>query len=287
MEPNQINNTICCEVQQTQVGYAFYTTGSILCFNSLTFFVVYLSGSKVCCLPKEADEKNEEVRILKDNKCFVVSFVFLVFTVYWTYCTLELTYSNYLTTYAVEELGWSKSTGATLSSVFWASYTFGRVVGIFIIKYISVEILLCSNTVATIISLLPMVFFVHVHDSIMWISTVLTGLFISTIFACGLTFADAYIPLSGGIGSIYGAGCVVGSITSPTIIAPLFDVYGMQIFVVVSFVSAIALFLVFLGACALGRKHGKKIVGNGYDKGNETKALLHPEKDPQYSEAYC
>ena len=166
-----------------------------------------------------------------------------------------------------------------MSSVFWTSYTFGRVVGIFIVKYISVEKLLLLNTTLTIVSLLPIVFFVHVHDSIMWISTVLFGLFISTIFASGLTFADAYVPYAGGIGSIYGAGCVVGSITSPTIIAPLFNVYGMQTFVVVSLVSAIAMFLVFLGAWMLGRKHGKRNVKISTEKDEEAAPLLDHDSE--------
>ena len=237
-------------------------------------FLVFLVRPRACCLQIDQKEKTGEVKVFQERKRFAISFIILVFTLYWMYCTLELTYTNYLTTYAVEELGWSKSTGATLSSVFWASYTFGRVVGIFIVKYISVEKLLFFNTTLTIVSLLPIVFFVHVHDSIMWISTVLFGLFISTIFASGLTFADAYVPYAGGIGSIYGAGCVVGSITSPTIIAPLFNVYGMQTFVVVSFVSAIAMFLVFLGAWMLGRKHGKRNEKNSTEKDEEAAPLL-------------
>ena len=256
------------------MGYAFYITGGLLCFNSVMFFIVYLVGPKVCCLQMDQKDKTREVKLFQERKRFALSFVILIFTFYWMYCTMELTYTNYLTTYAVEELGWSKSTGATLSSIYWASYTFGRVVGIFIVKYISVEKLLLSSTTLTIASLLPIVFFVHVHDSIMWISTVLFGLSISTIFASGLTFANAYVPYAGGIGSIYGAGCVVGSITSPTIIAPLFNVYGMQTFVVVSFVSAIASFLVFLSAWLLGTKHGKRNEKNNTEENEEAAPLL-------------
>ena len=86
----------------------------------------------------------------------------------------------------------------------------------------------------------------------------LFGFFISTIYASGLTFANMYVPFSGGVGSVFVAAGSLGALTGPVFVVSLFGTYGMQVFVVLLFVCSIIDFLVFLGAWLMGRKHGKR-----------------------------
>ena len=245
------------EEHETNVKYAYFIEGGLLCLISVSFFILYLSENGTCCIHQNEMEKTEGFQT-ENNRTFFISFIVMIFIFYWVYCILELTYANYLTTYVVDELGWTKTTGASLTSVYWGIFTLGRIIGIFIVKYISVEMLLLSSTSLTILSLIPEVFFAHFHYSIMWISTVLFGLFISTIYASGLTFANMYVPFSGGVGSVFVAAGSLGALTGPVFVVSLFGTYGMQVFVVLLFVCSIIDFLVFLGAWLMGRKHGKR-----------------------------
>ena len=67
---------------------------------------------KCCCIKMYENEKTEELTMMKESRTFFISFVIMVFIFYWMYCTLELTYANYLTTYVVDELNWSKTAAA-------------------------------------------------------------------------------------------------------------------------------------------------------------------------------
>ena len=250
----------------TNVRYAYFISGGVLLIHCIIFFILYLIGDAHCCIQKQEGTDQEEERLADYNKPFLISFVILVFLFYWMYCILELTYANYLTAYVVEELNWSKTAGATLTSVFWASFTIGRGAGIFVVKYVKPESLLVSMSIMTIISIFPEVFFSHAHFSVMWITTATFGLSISTIYASGLTFSNMYIPFSGGIGALFiGAGSL-GDLTGPVFIVSLFGTYGMQVFVVLLFVAAIVMFLVFMCSLLLGKKHGKRSKYL-YDKG--------------------
>ena len=251
------NFTFTNREPETQIKYAYFIAGGLMLFNSLTYVILYINGPKSCCIKMDEGETTEEIKMMKENKAFFIGFVVMMFTFYWMYVTLEVAYDNYLTAYVVDELNWIKTAGASLASVYWGTYTLGRIIGIFIVKYISIEILLCSSTALTILSVLPELFFSHSHYSIMWISTVLFGLFISTNYATGLTFANKYVPISGGIESVFAAGSSLGSMTSPVFMVPLFSTCGMQVFVLL-FVSSVLEFLVFLGAWMMGRKHGKR-----------------------------
>ena len=282
-----LTTTTASDEPITNVRYAYFISGGFLLIHCVIFSILYMMGDATCCInnkkPPEEGATDEyhvgEERLSEYNKLFLISFVVLVFLFFWMYCILELTYSNYLTTYVVEELNWSKTSGATLTSVFWASFTIGRGAGIFIVRCVKPVPLLISMSIMTIISIFPEVFFSHADVSVMWITTVAFGLSISTIYASGLTFSNMYIPFSGGIGALFiGAGSL-GDLTGPVFIVPLFGTYGMQVFVVLLFVSAIIMFLVFMCSWLIGKKHGKlsKYV-KSEKRESETSPLLGNQK---------
>ena len=244
------------EEPTTRVRYAYFIAGSLLLFHSLIFVFLYLCGDETFFI-QGSKGKTKSEKIDSNSKCFLISFVSLVFIFNWMYCILEVTCGNYLTAYTVDQLNWSKTAGATLTSVFWTSFTIGRGIGIFIVKWIQTEKLLLSMSFLTIISLIPIVFFSDFHVSIMWVSTVLFGFFLSTIYASGFTFANMYVTVSGGIGALFIAAGSLGDLTGPILIVPTFDKYGMQVFSVLLFVSSVVMLVVLTFACVIGRQHEK------------------------------
>ena len=268
------NETLTTEETETNVKYAYIIAGSLMILIGLLSIMLYVTGSEgLRVLPNEKQIPSEEAET-QNNKVLYVTFVALVFMLYWMYCNLELSYSMYLTPFVVDELGWSKTSGASLTSVFFGTFTLGRIVGIFVVKYVSIQVLLLASTLLTVVVLVPIVFFAQLHVSVMWISTALFGLSISTIYASGLTFSDLYVSFSGGIGSIFVAAGSLGALTSPLFVVPLFNVYGLQVFVVLLFITAILQFLVFIGAWFVGSKKGERNLYSRIQTSHEDQPLV-------------
>lgn len=244
------------EKSETQVKFAYFIAAGLLWFHTLTFVILWATGKRNCCKTETEEEEKEEKFV--GNKCFLVSFVLLVFLFYVAYVTIEIGYANYLTTYVVDEMKWPKTSGATLTSVFWGSFTAGRFFGIFIVKYVKSEALLFIGCTFTIVFLLPQFFLAQIHSSIMWISVTLFGLFLSPIYASGLTFANMYVPFSGGLGAVFIGAGALGSLIGPVFIVPLYEAFGMAVFVFLVLAASGFMFLFYILALLIGRKHGKR-----------------------------
>ncbi len=191
--------------------------------------------------------------------------------------TLTLTYSTYLTAYVVDELQWSKSSGAVLISTFWFFCTAGRFLGVLVVRWLSTELMLLGTIVSTVVFILPELIFAHLHPSVMWICTSGFGLSVATIYANSLTFGNMYVAFYGRIGALVVAAGSLGNAIGPSFIAPLFQSSGMKVFLVVLFVSALVMFFMFGLSWLVGKKLGKKS-SLMYETMRENEPLLHSQK---------
>ena len=130
----------------TRVRYAYFIAGSLLLFHSLIFMFLYLYGDKTFFI-QGSKSKTKSEKMDLNSKCFLISFVSLVFIFNWMYCILEVTCGNYLTAYTVDQLNWSKTAGATLTSVFWTSFTIGS-------RYWNIYSEMDSNRTAVVVNVI-------------------------------------------------------------------------------------------------------------------------------------
>ncbi len=271
------------QVPETQVRYAYFIEAAYLIVHCFLIFGLYLTGDRTCCTKEKQQERQAKHGFVSTNrKGFTATFLTLMFVFFWMYCGLEINYGIYLTTYTVDQLNWSKTSGALLTSVFWGSFTFGRGMGILIVRCLSASKLVLGASLMVIISLIPEVFFSHSHYIIMWISTVLLGLFMSCIYASGFTFANMYVNMTGGLGALMVAAGSLGSLTGPAIVTPLFSTYGMKVFEGMIFAMAAVMFISLLLSWLVGTRWGQ-VSENG--EASETSHLL--QGDPQGENSDC
>lgn len=173
--------------EESNIFYGYIIVGA-LCFTGFSvFFGLFLSGQRQICVKwsKEIQQETHDEELIPLEKKYVITMTIAVFVFYISYCILELNYGNFLSLYVIKHLHWTKLTGATITSVFWGSFTFGRLSGIIIIKHVPAQIILIIDVSMCLLSLIPMLFFTH--PIIVWTCTVVFGFFMSTIFATGMS----------------------------------------------------------------------------------------------------
>lgn len=247
----------------TDVFYAYLVIGLVMISAALSLFMIFIATpprniTKTIEEKKTEEETEEGTR--PDDVTFKAPFLVGVFIFFVSYCMVEGNYGNFLLAYAVEGLGWSKSMGATVTSVFWTSFTIGRGLGIILVKYISPQVLLGTDCLLSVVSMLPMLLWAHSHVSVLWISSVALGLTMSTIFATGITWTERYVKISGAVGTIFLIAGATGEIVGPLILSAMYKRFGIEAFVYIMF-TATAITLVFYALLqAVAYKRGERYI---------------------------
>ena len=258
----------------TDVFYAYLILGIVAISAGLTYFMIFIATPPRNVMKTKEERQKEEENdddTKPDDPRFKAPFLMGVFVFFVSYCMLEGNYGNFLLAYAVEGLGWSKSMGATVTAVFWASFTIGRGLGIFFVRVISPQVLLGTDCLLSVLSMLPLLLFVHSHVSVLWLSSIALGLTMSTIFATAITWTERYVNVSGGVGTIFITAGATGEIVGPLILSALYRRVGIEGFVYIMFsASAITLFFYVL-LQAVAYKKGERYIkssSNGSVKGS-------------------
>jgi len=137
----------------------------------------------------------------------------------------EISFGGWIYTYSLH-LGLVEEAGAAyLTSLFWGTFTLGRLLGIPIAARVRPRWILLGNLVGMIFGLLIILLAPAPKTSI-WIGTVLFGLSIASIFPTLISFAEHRMALSGKITSYFFVGASLGGMTIPWVIGQLFEVVG-------------------------------------------------------------
>jgi len=154
----------------------------------------------------------------------------LIMLFYFVYIGFEAGFGAWIYTYALELGLGTEITAAYLTSAFWAAFTFGRLLGIPTARRFSPGAMLSTGVVISAISLTLMWSF-PLSTSVLWLTTSLYGLGVSTLFPTLLTLASQSMPLSGKLTSLFFASASAGGMFFPWLIGQLIDSRGAQVLI--------------------------------------------------------
>ena len=212
----------------------FILVGCLGMLSSLGSWIVFCRGDRKILLPRKkkkhaVDDENVSKGIYLKRVILALTFVFYVLlSVY------GRGYPNFTMAFTVDYLGWTKLHGAVLTSLYLGVYVIGRTAGIFIIKRVSPQCVICSDLILSISATIPVILAVRKHVSVYWICTLLYGLGNATIFASGFPWLGQYFRMSGNVGSVPQIGGFFGDILGPPIVGYLFEYVTPMGFVYVS-----------------------------------------------------
>jgi FHS family Na+ dependent glucose MFS transporter 1 len=159
------------------------------------------------------------------NTAFPVMPVAMLVLLFLLYVGLELGFGNWIYTYALN-LGLATNISAAyLTSAFWGSFTFGRLLGIWISTRMRPRTILLMDLVGCAISTMIIMLW---KDSILalWVGTFGLGLSMASIFPTFMMLAGERMQITGAITGWFLVGSGAGSMLLPWLIGQIFAATG-------------------------------------------------------------
>lgn len=166
---------------------------------------------------------------------------------------VEVSYSGWIYTYAVTTKLADATSAAYLNSIFWATFTVGRLLGIPIAARFRPRTILLTDLIGCIVSVAIVVLW-PTSALVLWIGVAGAGLAMASIFAVTLSWAERRLHLTGFITSCFFIGTSTGAMFFPWFIGQLFDAYGPHVTMLTILVTDLFAFALFVGLMIYGGK---------------------------------
>lgn len=130
------------------------------------------------------------------------------------YVGAESGYGNFIKTYTVITGLGDESQANFLNSAFWGFFTLGRLLGIWVSTRIRALPLLYVDLAGCLASTL-LVFFFQDSNTILWIGTILLGIFLASMFPALLALSDERMHVTGSMAGWFLVGGSIGGMIVP------------------------------------------------------------------------
>ncbi|XP_059145271.1 sodium-dependent glucose transporter 1A-like [Physella acuta] len=221
------NNSLSSQPQSTNVLYAFIITGTCVILSSLPFLYFSVKDS---IRRKKKKAVIEEKPVQRKLPLPVLLFTLLVLCLFYAlYCCVEDTFASFLMTFLVKEYCYvTKSKGAHVTSIYWASFAVSRFLSIFISKFIIAVNLLFICCMLMLISFacfyISATFAVSDPNAINAVIffTIVVGLSMSAVFPSGFSWTEAeLLKVTGCVSSCILVSASIGTMVNPIMLGYL------------------------------------------------------------------
>ena len=209
--------------------------------------IIHLCFSKFNLRALKRTKLKPKVSKSKKTQGLILFLVFLLMVVLFVAGGLEVTYGGLVLTYSVNHLHWSQSSAALLASLFWGFLAIGRGIGAFVTRYDRSHLILLVNLCMLCIASTAITFAGGLHSSVMWISTAIFGVALSTVLSNGILLVQRFKEVTGIVSSVLIVAFYTGMISVPAFSGYLFQVIGEVTFSYIILASSLlALFSLIL-----------------------------------------
>ena len=238
-------------VDDSSIEYSFMIVGVATCLFALAYLPFYFYG-----FPKGFPERQPtklSLSMCSPTSCgrgsFYIGLVYLILLFFFFFHAVggELAYATYVYSFAVDKkYPFSTDAAANLNTVFFACFTGGRGLAILISKFLSTDTMILLDVLMYVASSIILLFWGYENDTILWIFSGLTGLFISILFPAGMAWANTYLDVNGMLVMVLIVGANGGALTYKYATGALFDSEGPESLMYVNFAAAVFM-VIFYG----------------------------------------
>jgi FHS family Na+ dependent glucose MFS transporter 1 len=211
--PNSASYVI---IEETRVQTAYVAIGLVSLALSLPFFVYPFVK---CFIIKDKD-RNQYVSF-DTNKCSKKTklktlidtinpavyaggsfkfgtFVFIVIGLYFfNMVGGEQLFGNFIRTFSVDELRFTRDEASYLDTVYWGSFTVGRFTGAMLSHHVHIKTLFLIDVILNLTAVTFLNIFSTKNKSLLWTFTAIVGFFIAPLFPAGISYANTHIEVGG------------------------------------------------------------------------------------------
>jgi FHS family Na+ dependent glucose MFS transporter 1 len=174
---------------------------------------------------------------------FAVMPVVLVLILFLLYVGLELGFGNWIYTYAVPLGLANEVTAAYINATFWLSFTFGRLLGVWISTRMRPLTIIIADLIGCAISAIIIMLW-RDSSNALWIGTIGLGISMASIFPTIILLAGERMRITGAITGWFLVGSGAGSLLIPWLIGQIFVVTGPEAMTTVLLVAILLTFVV-------------------------------------------
>jgi len=179
----------------------------------------------------------------RSSSSFPVLSVALVLILFILYVGLELGFGNWIYTYALTLKLETTITAAYLTSAFWGSFTFGRLLGVWISTRLRPATILFMDIIGCAISTVIIMLWKD-SNTALWIGTFGLGLSMASMFPTFLLLAGERMQITGTITGWFLVGSGAGSMLLPWLIGQVFAFTSPKAMTTVLLVDIAAIMIV-------------------------------------------
>jgi MFS transporter, FHS family, Na+ dependent glucose transporter 1 len=170
--------------------------------------------------------------------------VALVILALMLYVGAEIGFGSWIYTYALTLGLGTTLTAAYLTSAFWGTFTFGRLLGVWVSTRIRIALVLFLD-LAGCLACLGVILLWQKSVMALWLGTIGLGLFMASIFPTTLMLARERMHITGSMTGWFLAGASVGGMSLPWGIGQAFVLMGAETMPLVILVAVILIMLVY------------------------------------------
>ncbi|KAN0015215.1 hypothetical protein ACTFIU_001541 [Dictyostelium citrinum] len=175
------------------------------------------------------NSSNNDISSSKTEKRLKIEVVAAIAVFLFFYVGGESGFGGWICTFSIKNLNFEDKTGALLNSMFWGSFTVGRLAGVFISLVMSPQKMVIMDTLGCFFFTILMILFPN-SSAILWISTAGLGISLASIFPTAFSLPqNLSIPVTGESTSYMVIGAVAGEIVLPWLIGICQTYIGMHV----------------------------------------------------------
>ncbi|XP_052094406.1 major facilitator superfamily domain-containing protein 4A-like [Mytilus californianus] len=238
----------------TEIYKPFLISAGLSFLSVVPFFVMYFTFDKQLTETKQKKEskvdKNCELPILLRIPALLI--IALCSSVY---TALEDSFASFLATFAVKQYQWGKSVASYATSLYWASFSGGSLIGIFIAPLFDLSKFLTFYSLMIVSSFTVLLLTtLYGLDGGIWASAAICGFFMSVFFPLFFAWAEEdFLHVSARVTALIMISGSSGVIINPVILGQFMEVSPVW-FCYILLGESIVLFLLFCVGTLLSKK---------------------------------
>ncbi|XP_071152908.1 sodium-dependent glucose transporter 1A-like [Mytilus edulis] len=241
----------------TEVYKPYLISAGLSLLSVVPFAVMYLTFDKKLMETKQKkltkEDKNCELPILlRIPVLLTVALCSLVYT------ALEDSFASFLATFAVKQYQWDKSVASYATSLYWASFSGGSLIGIFIAPLFDLSKFLTFYSLMIVSSFTVLLLTtLYGFDGGIWASAAISGFFMSVFFPLFFAWTEEdFLHVSARVTALIMLSGSSGVIINPIILGKLMEVSPVW-FCYILLGESIVLFLLFCVGTLLSKRTKK------------------------------
>lgn len=156
----------------------------------------------------------------------------------------EQLFGNFVRTFSVDQLHFPRNEASYLDTVYWSTFTIGRLLGAVFSHFVHIRTLLLLDVFLNLTAVTLLDIFSASNKTALWIFTAVVGLLIAPLFPAGISYANTQIEVGGVVLTLVVFALGIGELFYIWIEGIIYQKYGPRTILYAMQVSAVLVFII-------------------------------------------